>query len=121
MILIDTSVWVAHFRGADTPLAAGPVPGTQWLLHPFVLGELALGGLPKDRELLQQLARLRPADLAEPAEVTAFIQWGELAGTGVGYVDAHLLVSARLMSGSLMTRDKHLLAQAIRFGLAYES
>ncbi len=53
------------------------------------------------------------------AEVAALTRWAGLAGTGIGYVDAHLLVSARLADATLLTRDSKLLAQAERLDLAY--
>jgi predicted nucleic acid-binding protein len=44
VILVDTSVWVGHLRVGEATLAAvleaGPV-----LVHPFVIGELAQGGI----------------------------------------------------------------------------
>lgn len=42
-----------------------------------------------------------------------------LFGTGVQYVDMHLLASARITSGCMLwTRDKRLHAAAKRFGVA---
>jgi predicted nucleic acid-binding protein len=52
-------------------------------------------------------------------EVFQFIERQGLAGLGIGYVDAHLLASTRLTSGSsLWTRDKRLLSVAARLNLA---
>ena len=48
------------------------------------------------------------------------IEARELHGTGIGYVDAHLLAATFLDSdGKLWTRDKRLQAQAERLGVAY--
>lgn len=44
MILADTSVWIAHFRGKESRLAP-LLDGEQVVIHPFVIGELALGKL----------------------------------------------------------------------------
>ena len=120
MIIPDTSVWIDLFRGIDNLLASEPALARRRLLHPFVFGELLLGGLPKDAKLRSILAALIPAPVAHPSEVAAFIQWAELAGTGIGYVDAHLLVSAKMVGGSVLTGDKALHAQALRLGVAYE-
>ncbi len=46
------------------------------------------------------------------------IESAPLAGTGVGYADVHLLVSARLSRAMLWSRDKRLIRQAERLGLA---
>jgi predicted nucleic acid-binding protein len=44
-----------------------------------------------------------------------------LFGTGIGYVDTHLLVSAKLLpDGKLLTKDRALAEQAERLGIAYE-
>ncbi len=119
MIIIDTSVWIDHLRGIDSPLDDILGTGTE-LLHPFVFGELLLNGLPKRGAFNERLQRLKPAPLAPPADLAAFIVWAKLAGTGVGYVDANLLASARLIpNGSIMTKDRNLIAQAERLGLAY--
>ena len=114
MILVDTSVWVEHFCGNDTPLDK-LLGEAAIVLHPFVHGELVLHGLPKSGAIPAALDSLLPAPVASPDEVAAFIQWAKLAGTGVGYVDTHLLVSARMLpSGKLLTFDKCLRDQALR-------
>ena len=120
MIIPDTSIWVDLFRGGQNLLATEPDLARRRLLHPFVYGELLLGGLPKDRVLRAALAALRPAPIADFSEVVAFIQWAELACTGIGYVDAHLLVSAKMIGGSILTLDNDLHAQAAWLGVAYE-
>ncbi len=120
MIIPDTSIWVDLFRGGQNLLATEPELARRRLLHPFVYGELLLGGLPKDRDLRAMLAALRPAPVAEVNEVVAFIQWAKLAGTGIGYVDAHLLVSAKMIGGSILTLDNDLQANAERLGVAYD-
>jgi hypothetical protein len=90
------------------------------MLHPFVHGELLLNGLPMESEFARQLARVNTAPVAPAGEVAAFILWAKLAGTGIGYVDTHLLVSARLIPhGQIMTKDKNLMAQSERFDVAY--
>ena len=119
MIIVDTSIWVDHIRGKDTPLidllGAAPV-----LLHPFVHGELLLHGLPHASPVTEALEELDPAPLASAEEVAAFIVWADLAGTGVGYVDTHLLVSARMLpAGKILTLDKRLQTQAERLDLAF--
>jgi predicted nucleic acid-binding protein len=83
------------------------------LAHPFIIGEIALGSLKNRRRTLGMLADLECAALASVAEVAAMIEWGPLHGTGVGYVDAHLLASVRLTSDAkLWTLDKRLHAIA---------
>jgi predicted nucleic acid-binding protein len=118
VIVVDTSVWIDHIRGIPTPLTNLFGQGRIGL-HPFVMGELLLNGLPRNSQFASDLADLPEAPSASPSEVAAFIVWAKLTSNGVGYVDAHLLVSATLTTGSVMTNDKNLVAQAERLGIAY--
>ena len=118
MILVDTSVWVGHLRAGDRILAqlldAGNI-----LVHPFVIGEVALGSLPRRRLILDALHDLPQAVVASGQECLHFIDKHRLSGSGIGYVDAHLLAATRLTAGaSLWTRDKYLNSAAERLGLA---
>jgi predicted nucleic acid-binding protein len=121
VIVVDTSIWVDHIRGIDSPLDDILGSGIE-MLHPFVFGELLLNGLPKQGAFAERLAMLKPAPVASTADVAAFIGWAKLFGTGIGYVDTHLLVSAKLLpDGKLLTKDRALAEQAERLGIAYES
>jgi len=118
VILVDTSVWVDHLRAGDSRLVALLQAG-QVLAHPFVIGEIALGTLNQRHAVLGNLAGLPQATVARDDEVLHFIDWNGLAGTGIGYVDAHLLSSAQLGAGTtLLTRDRRLRGAAIRLNLA---
>jgi hypothetical protein len=115
VILVDTPVWVDHLRAGDGRLFALLQAG-QMLAHPFVIGEIALGHL-KQRQAV--LANLPQAMAARDNEVLLFIDRNDLAGTGLGYVDAHLLASAQLLAGTaILTRDRRLQGAAMRLGLA---
>jgi predicted nucleic acid-binding protein len=118
VILVDTSIWVDHLRTGRPGLAelldAGLV-----LIHPFVIGELALGSLRQRDRVLSTLQNLPQAVVASDREVLHFIKQHALFGLGIGYVDAHLLASVRLTaSGGLWTGDKRLSGVAERLGLA---
>lgn len=116
MILVDTSIWVDHLRQGDAGLS-GLLDQDKVCCHPFILGELALGNL-RQRDMLLGLMRSLPqASVAEDAEVLRFIDDNGLAGTGIGYVDAHLLAAARLSGGRLWTRDRRLGEAAARLAL----
>lgn len=118
MILVDTSVWVDHLRASDSRLFALLQAG-QVLAHPFVIGEIALGHLNRRQMVLSDLARLPQAVVARDDEVLHFIERSGFAGTGLGYIDVHLLASAQLLPGTaLMTRDKRLRDAAVRLNLA---
>jgi predicted nucleic acid-binding protein len=117
-VLADTSIWVDHFRRADT-LLAGLLDHGDIVIHPFVIGELLLGGVPKASDLLDDLNTLPKATNASNDEVLEFIVKRKLSGLGIGYVDAHLLASTMLtIEASIWTRDKRLLAAARSLKLA---
>ncbi len=118
MILVDTSVWIDHFRRGDGALA-DLLDRSAVLIHPFVIGELALGSL-RDRELiLELLSDLPAATVADDAEVLRFIARHALHGQGVGYVDTHLLTATALtVDCRLWTRDRRLHRVARELGLA---
>lgn len=117
MILVDTSVWIDHLRATDDDLTR-LLNGGQVLVHPFVVGELALGNLANRETVLSALRGLPQAQVATDQEVQQLIRVANLFGTGTGYIDAHLLASARLSVGALLwTRDKRLSAASADLGL----
>ena len=103
-VLIDTSVWLRYLRGEEAGLVARPwIRSGQALVHPFVIGELLLGGLSAENEaLLGSLPRCVPSS---PEALHGFIRRHHLAGTGIGWVDAALLAAARAARASLATFD----------------
>jgi predicted nucleic acid-binding protein len=118
LILVDTSVRVDHLRASSKALAALLDAG-QVLAHPFVIGELALAKLRPRDLILRDLQDLPQASVATDREVLHFIDRNALDGLGIGYIDAHLLTSARLTAGAaLWTKDRRLNDVALRLGLA---
>ena len=88
-------------------------------MHPFVIGEIALGSLGSRVAILKELQKLPQAVIARESEVMTLIENSSLFGLGIGYVDVHLLTSAKLTDGlRLWTRDKRLTAAAAKLGLA---
>lgn len=121
MILVDTSVWVDHLRRGDARLVDLLNRGMV-LMHPFIVGEIALGSLTDRALIIESMHALPAAAVAEEAEVLTLIESRALHGGGIGYVDAHLLASVVLMPGTqLWTRDKKLNATAGQLGLAWDA
>ena len=91
----------------------------QGLIHPFVIGELAMGTLRQREVVLQDLHDLDSVVVADDEEVMRLIEAERLFGLGLGYVDVHLLASVKLTPETLLwTRDKRLSAAAERLSLA---
>ena len=118
MILADTSVWVRHWRHGEPAFAAALRAG-KVTVHPFIIGELALGHLEPRAAVLADLASLPGAPQAETDEVMAFIEQHRLWNSGIGWVDCHLLASARLGHHQIWTLDRPLARAAHRLGVAF--
>jgi hypothetical protein len=118
MVLADTSVWIDHFRGSERRLA-GLLDRGSVVMHPFVVGELLLGKASRITGLIEDLNALPGAAFASTDEVLKFIAERKLPGSGIGYVDAHLLTATALTpETTIWTRDKRLLAAARALSLA---
>ncbi|MBN2561686.1 MAG: type II toxin-antitoxin system VapC family toxin [Phycisphaerae bacterium] len=111
MVLVDTSVWVDHFRHPEgllhDLLASGQV-----VTHPFVIGELSCGNLKNRDQILGLLRALPQAQLAMHDEVLHLVNSKKLHGKGLGWVDAHILASSLLSHTGLWTKDRRLAAAA---------
>jgi len=118
MTLVDSSIWIDHIRMSDAVLA-GLIDRRQVLVHPFVIGEIALGAIRTRAAVLAALGELPSSPIASHAEVMRMIEEHRLYGRGVGYVDAHLLAAVRLRRAALLwTRDRRLHAIAGELGVA---
>ena len=118
MILVDTSVWVNHLRERDEMLADF-LDQALVLTQPFVIGEIALGDLHQREVILDALSRLPQVPVATDTEVLHFIEQNHLFGSGIGYIDAHLLAAVQLHAdASLWTTDRRLDGVAERLGMA---
>lgn len=106
-MLVDTSVWIDHLRKRSDRLAACLEAGEVWT-HPFVIGELACGRLSQRNEILGLLATLPQAPVLTHESVLAFVDARDLAGRGLGWVDMHLLASAREARLALWSLDRRL-------------
>jgi predicted nucleic acid-binding protein len=118
-MLVDTSIWINHFRRRD-PRLVGLLEDSRVTTHDFVMGELACGALKHRSVVLNLLAALPKVGLTTHDEVLEFVSRHALAGTGIGWVDAHLLASALVAGESLWTADRALATAARRVGVASE-
>ena len=119
MILVDSSVWIDHFRRPSAELAA-LLASSVVMIHPFVVGELACGHLQKREAVFTALASLPSALVLPHHEVLAYVERHRLMSRGIGWVDMHLLASATVSGRvSLWSRDKRLMLAASERGVAY--
>ncbi len=118
MILVDTSVWIDHLRYGNQKLFT-LLDSNSVFMHPMVVGELACGNL-KDRGILLNLwANLPIITTVSDKEALYFLEYNQLMGKGIGYVDLHLLAAVALSSEAyLLTKDKRLQRVADKLKLA---
>lgn len=115
-MLVDTSVWIDHFRRSHHDLESLLEEGLV-LTHPFVIGELACGSLAKRAQVLDLLKALPTVLIATTEEAHALVDRHRLFGTGLGWIDVHLLASAKLSQQPLWTLDRRLRAASVKVGL----
>lgn len=119
-VLIDTSVWIDHFRNRNDVLV-DLIELDLALAHPMVIVEIACGTPPAPRiQTLNSMSLLQPCNQASFSEVMEFIEREGLYGLGCGLVDMSLLASTLITPGAeLWTLDKRLAELAERFGIAH--
>lgn len=107
LTLVDTSVWVDHFRNGNEALVC-LLEEDNVLSHPFVIGELACGHLKNRKTVIDELLQLPKAKIMTFEEVFPFIDLQKLEGKGIGIVDVHILGACLLSNARLFTLDKKL-------------
>ena len=117
-ILIDTNIWIQHFKSENKELSALLEVG-RVVMHPFIVAELALGGLRDRMMTLSSLELLPELPVAELHEVRQLIEVRKLYTQGIGIVDAHLIASLMIVQipTGLWTDDEGLTRVAEKLGL----
>jgi len=120
-VLVDTSVWRRYFSGTASVRGLGDLLDEDGavLVHPFIIGEMVLGGLSAREE--QLFARLPSAGVVRREEVLELVRRRRLARRGIGWVDAHLLASALTSSAVLWSVDADLSAVAADLGIRWSA
>jgi predicted nucleic acid-binding protein len=118
MILVDSSVWVDHQRSKNPELSRLLEEG--WVYpHPFVIGELAMGSFKNRQMFLDSLLALPEVAKADDLEVLRMVESHQMAGKGLGLIDAHLLASALIDRVRLYTLDVALDRMARALGVCW--
>jgi len=118
MVLVDTSVWISHLKRANKELQNLLLEGYVFV-HPFVIGEIACGRLKHRDEILTYLSALPQSKFVDHIEIFYFIGKQKLMGTGLGYIDTHLLASCLLTDIQLWTEDKVLRDTSKEFDIQF--
>lgn len=108
-VLFDTSVWIRHFRDPERKLVDALEDGTL-LIHEAVVGELAVGRIPRPKNTLNDLLRLPFAPLVPFRELLDLLQRRRLISKGLSWIDIQLIGSALAADAELFTYDLPLVA-----------
>ena len=119
MILVDTSVWIDHWR-KNVPQLVAMLNGSQVLIHPLIVGELAVGQLKNRSVTMKLLQALPQIDSPGFHECLAFLEWHKLYGAGLSWNDVQLLTAAKLARATLWSFDKPLINVARKLNLVEE-
>ncbi|MBI5191436.1 MAG: VapC toxin family PIN domain ribonuclease [Nitrospirae bacterium] len=120
MVIVDSSVWIAHLRTGDVGLDE-LLDEDRVTCHPFIVGELACGNLANRAEILSLLRSLPTAASVEHEELMWFIENYGLMGIGLGFVDMHILASAMLAMTPVWSLDRRMGEVAGELGLGYRN
>jgi predicted nucleic acid-binding protein len=118
-MLVDTSVWIDHFRLSNPALVAALELGDVEC-HDFVLGELACGTLPRRDDVLTLLQALPRIASVPHGEVMALVSECGLWRRGLGWVDVSLLAAALVARAGLWTLDRRLRRVASSLDVGWE-
>jgi predicted nucleic acid-binding protein len=120
MVLVDTSIWVSHFKEANDNLVY-LLKNDEVQCHPFIIAEISCGTPPSPRaQTLNDLSLLKTSKIATMSEILRAIEVNKLYGKGCGYIDIALLTSVLVSENvSLWTLDKRLQTLAKGFDIAF--
>ncbi len=119
MILVDTSIWIDHFKNSNQ-LLQQLLYEEKVNIHPFIIGEIACGNLSNRNDILSLLHSLPKTKVFTNLEIFKFIEDNNLFGIGLGLIDIHLLGSALKSSANIWTNDKRLKKVAIQYNCCFK-
>jgi len=118
-ILVDTSVWINHFKNANAKLI-DILHQDIVVTHPLIIGEILCGTPPDRKNLINHFLNLKQTFPPSLLEIKDFIEKYKIYGQGCGFIDISLLISGLITPNTqLWTEDKRLLKLAQQFLVSY--
>lgn len=119
-VLIDTSVWISHWKKEDKVLSQLLRDG-RVVLHDFVEGEIACGNAALQSAFLGPFRFLVRIPCGKHSDVLSFISSHKLRSIGIWYVDVNLVYSCMISGCEIYTHDKNLLKIAKHLDIHFEN
>lgn len=119
-VLIDTSVWIAHWKKEDKVLSQLLSDG-RVVLHDFIEGEIACGNLALQSAFLGPFRFLIRIPVGAHSDILNFIGSHKLRSVGIGYVDVNLVYSCMVSHCELFTYDKNLIKIGKQLKINFDS
>jgi len=120
-LLVDTSVWIDHFKNPNRDLVVA-LNQDIVLTHPLIIGEVICGTPPQRGKVIRNLQDMGQSYVPLLDEVSEFVEKHKLYGLGCGFIDINLLLSSLITpQAKLWTKDKRLFKLAKRFNIGYEA
>ncbi len=91
-VLVDSSVWVGHFKHRNEHLVA-LLEVDAVVCHPYIVAEVACGTPPGRKGVISMLAELESVSMAAQNELLALLHARKLYGRGCGFFDLSLLAA----------------------------
>ena len=118
-VLLDTSVWIQHFRESSDEVVR-LLNDELVVSHEYVVAELACGSLKSREDTISYLKALVTLPTVSITEAMILIETRALFSRGIGLVDVQLLASTLISPDTqLWTRDNRLHDVAAELGIAY--
>ena len=118
-VLVDSSVWVGHFKQRNEHLVA-LLEADLVVCHPYIVAEVACGTPPSRKAIISMLAEMESTPVATQDELLALLDTRQLYGRGCGFVDLSLLASVLLSEKTLIwTLDKRFEQLAVEANRAF--
>jgi predicted nucleic acid-binding protein len=115
-VLVDTSVWADHIRRGNARLAH-LLNRAEVVTHEFVVGELLLGFVRRSDRFVRELGELPRVPTVAHDEAVELVRAKKLEGSGVGWVDVHVLAAALAADIGVWSLDRPLVRAAARAGI----
>ena len=118
LVLVDTNIWVQHFRATIPELVTHSHAGAV-VTHSVIVGELAVGGLRNRLQTLPELRGLTSITECTTEATLDFLERHNLFNIGLSWGDVQILATANINGIPIWTLDQRLHQRAYALNLSW--